>query len=84
MEKRGYFAKQQKSPYKEDIKFIGSVSDEELLQLYNQAELLFYPSYFEGFGLPVVEAMACGLPVVAFEHILYRRTSPRQGPSFWT
>jgi glycosyltransferase involved in cell wall biosynthesis len=59
------FAAHQKSPYKEDIKFIGSVSDEELLQLYNQAELLFYPSYFEGFGLPIVEAMACGLPVVA-------------------
>ncbi len=55
----------QNSPYKEDIQFIGSVSDAALLQLYNQAELLFYPSYFEGFGLPVVEAMACGLPVIA-------------------
>ena len=59
------YAAHQESPFKEDIKFIGSVSDTELLQLYNQAELLFYPSYFEGFGLPVVEAMACGLPVVA-------------------
>ncbi len=61
----GTFEELEKSPYKEDIHFIGSVSDEQLLQLYNQAELLFYPSYFEGFGLPVVEAMACGLPVVA-------------------
>jgi glycosyltransferase involved in cell wall biosynthesis len=37
----------------------------DLVGLYNLAEMLAFPSLYEGFGLPVVEAMACGLPVVA-------------------
>ena len=53
------------SPYKDDILFIGRVSDKELVQIYNQAEIFVYPSLFEGFGLPPLEAMACGLPVIA-------------------
>jgi glycosyltransferase involved in cell wall biosynthesis len=52
------------SPYKNDILFLGHVSDPDLIQIYNQAELFVYPSIFEGFGLPVVEAMKCGLPVL--------------------
>lgn len=40
------------------------VSDEELLILYNLAELMAFPSTYEGFGLPVVEAWACGTPVL--------------------
>jgi len=38
---------------------------EELVDLYNAADVLLFPSRYEGLGLPVVEAMACGLPVVA-------------------
>ena len=41
------------------------ISDEELVQEYNLAEVAVVPSLFEGFGLPALEAMACGLPVVA-------------------
>ncbi|MBC7333755.1 MAG: glycosyltransferase family 4 protein [Actinobacteria bacterium] len=59
------YEEREKSPYKEDILFIGRVSDEDLCQLYNQAELFVYPSIFEGFGLPPLEAMRCGLPVIA-------------------
>jgi glycosyltransferase involved in cell wall biosynthesis len=44
--------------------FAGVVPDEDLPYLYNGAELFLFPSLFEGFGLPVIEAMACGTPVV--------------------
>jgi radical SAM superfamily enzyme YgiQ (UPF0313 family)/glycosyltransferase involved in cell wall biosynthesis len=46
------------------IKFTGYVPFEDLPALYSLAEMFVYPSMYEGFGLPVVEAMACGAPVV--------------------
>ena len=45
--------------------FTGFVPDEDLALLYNASALLALPSKGEGFGLPAVEAMACGLPVAA-------------------
>jgi len=44
--------------------FTGHVPDDDLVDLYNGAELFIYPSLYEGFGLPVIEAMACGVPVI--------------------
>jgi len=48
----------------DSVRFLGRVSLEDLVGLYNAATVLVYPSLYEGFGLPVLEAMACGCPVV--------------------
>jgi glycosyltransferase involved in cell wall biosynthesis len=47
---------------------LGYVPDAEVARLYRGAAVFVYPSLFEGFGMPVVEAMACGTPVVASAH----------------
>jgi glycosyltransferase involved in cell wall biosynthesis len=47
-----------------NIRFTGYISDEELGQLYQQAEAFVYPSFEEGFGMPLVEAFYAGCPVI--------------------
>jgi glycosyltransferase involved in cell wall biosynthesis len=47
------------------VVFTGFVSEADLVRLYNRASVFAYPSLYEGFGLPPLEAMACGCPVVA-------------------
>jgi len=50
---------------KDRVHFPGFIADADLPALYNAASLFIYPSLYEGFGLPILEAMACGTPVVA-------------------
>lgn len=49
----------------EDIIFTGFVSDNDLVALYNLCKLFVFPSLYEGFGMPLLEAMSCGAPVIA-------------------
>lgn len=50
---------------KNNIKTCGYIEREDRPYVYNLASLFVYPSFFEGFGLPILEAMACGTPVIA-------------------
>jgi glycosyltransferase involved in cell wall biosynthesis len=58
------FAAARASGYADDLVFTGYVPEEDLVALYNAADLLVYPSIVEAFGLPPLEAMACGTPVI--------------------
>jgi glycosyltransferase involved in cell wall biosynthesis len=53
------------SPAGRNVEFTGYLNDEELCALYSSCKLFVYPSLYEGFGLPPLEAMACGAPVLA-------------------
>jgi glycosyltransferase involved in cell wall biosynthesis len=61
-----------RSPQRERIVYLDYVPDAELPALYRQSEFMVYPSLYEGYGFPVVEAMACGTPVIT------SNTSPMQ------
>ncbi len=52
------------SPYKKDIVLKDYISEEEKSELYKNADLFILPSFYEGFGLPVLEAMSYGVPVI--------------------
>tara|TARA_Y100000590_G_scaffold112962_1_gene128818 strand:- start:18213 stop:19397 length:1185 start_codon:yes stop_codon:yes gene_type:complete len=49
----------------ESIEFVSGVTDERIVELYNEAEVAIVPSLYEGFSLPAIEAMSCGVPLVA-------------------
>ena len=51
--------------FRENIYLLGSIRDEDKEYIYNLASLFVYPSFFEGFGFPPLEAMGCGVPVIS-------------------
>ena len=50
---------------RDSVEFVSGVSDERIVELYAEAEVAVVPSLYEGFSLPAIEAMACGVPLVA-------------------
>jgi glycosyltransferase involved in cell wall biosynthesis len=58
------FRTAKESKYNQDIIFTGFVEEADKPVLYNLAQLFVYPSFFEGFGFPSLEAMACGIPTI--------------------
>ncbi|MFH1509020.1 MAG: glycosyltransferase family 1 protein [bacterium] len=57
--------KNHSADFMKNVKFPGFVTDRELAALYRQASLYVFPSLYEGFGLPPIEAMTCGIPVIS-------------------
>ncbi len=62
---QGIYDQVAKEGLTEHVRFPGFIADDDLPALYTLADLLAFPSLYEGFGLPPLEAMACGTPVVA-------------------
>lgn len=52
------------SPFRSDIRLLGFIDDEDKHALYNLATVFVYPSFYEGFGFPPLESMACGVPTI--------------------
>ncbi len=48
-----------------NVKYLGYVNDEDLIKMFREVDVCVYPSLYEGFGLPPLEAMSCGCPVIA-------------------
>lgn len=59
-----FFQKLKELGLENDIVFLGYIPDSDLPAIYSMAEVFVFPSLYEGFGLPVLEAMACGTPVI--------------------
>ena len=63
------------------VHWLGFVSEEELVELYRHATALVFPSRYEGFGLPILEAMARRTPVIASSQLVDSRGGARCGDS---
>lgn len=58
--------------FKDDIKFLGHLTDDNLVRLYSNCDAFIFPSLYEGFGVPLLEAFASGVPVLAADIPVFR------------
>ncbi len=75
-------ARAAESPVKDDIIFLGFAPMKSLPLLYSGCDAMVYPSLFEGFGFPIVEALACGAPVICSNTSSMREIAGRYVPTF--
>ncbi|MDR7067980.1 glycosyltransferase involved in cell wall biosynthesis [Pseudoxanthomonas japonensis] len=66
----------------DDIVITGKVSNSDLIALFQMCEVFFFPSLYEGFGLPVLEAMACGAPTICGDNSSLREVMQREDAMF--
>ncbi len=66
-------------PLRPWVRIIEDVPDADLVEFYNRAAVFAYPSLYEGFGLPILEAMACGAPVVSATGVVAAGSGRRRG-----
>jgi glycosyltransferase involved in cell wall biosynthesis len=71
-----------RSPVARDVMFTGFVSLEDIPHFYSACEVMAYPSLFEGFGFPIVEAMACGAPVICSNTTSMKEIASDLAPTF--
>lgn len=67
----------------QDVEFLGRVSDSGLARLYGDASALVFPTHFEGFGLPPLEALAHGCPVIASDIPVLREVLGKNGATYF-
>lgn len=58
------FSYAEQSRFRDEIRFLGFVDNDDVVDLYNSCDLVVHPSLYEGFGFPLLEASACGAPVI--------------------
>ncbi|MCK4563615.1 MAG: glycosyltransferase family 4 protein [Verrucomicrobia bacterium] len=75
-------ARAAESPVKDDIVFLGFAPMKSLPLLYSGCDLMVYPSLFEGFGFPIVEALACGAPVICSNTSSMKEIAGTRIPTF--
>jgi glycosyltransferase involved in cell wall biosynthesis len=63
----------------QNVEFIGFVPEDKLPEFYNSLDIFVFPSHYEGFGIPVLEAMACGIPIVACDNSSMREIVGNSG-----
>jgi glycosyltransferase involved in cell wall biosynthesis len=63
----GFEQIERRIPEDGSVKLLGHISDQDLVRLYRHAKAFIYPSQYEGFGIPLIEAMSCGTPIIRSE-----------------